>query len=380
MKKLTLLGVLAGLLPVVALAAYVGVGDSVMAPLSPAGEQSVAQNAYLVGGTVNVANPVYGDVMAAGGTIIISGKVEQDILALGGNISMIGISAEDVRTAGGNISIGGKVGGEILVAGGQVTITPGTTIARDSYIAAGTLVFGGTENGNLNVIGGNIRIDGVIDGNLLVKQADKVTFGPQSVVKGTIEYSAPVEAVVLEGAQLASAPVFHKIENIRTASVRPRLFAAFLGVAFFLKALAILAAVYLLWYLRRRDMTTVIDRVHGHFSHVLLRGFSVFVLIPVASIILFVTLIGWIPAMAMLAVYVALLVLATPIAVLVATSLLMTLMKKSRTDLTWYHILGGLVVFKLVAFVPVLGWIVCFVIYLASLGAVAGIVKTKFSV
>ncbi|MEK7608454.1 MAG: polymer-forming cytoskeletal protein [Patescibacteria group bacterium] len=379
MRKIIIFGVLAGFLPVMALAAYVGAGESVMVPPPLGGAEPVVQNAYLVGGTVNVANPVRGDVVTAGGTIVVSGKVEQDIFAFGGNISMLGISAEDIRTAGGNITIGGKVSGEILVAGGQIMITPDTTIARDSYIAGGTLVFSGTENGNLTAVGGNIRIDGVVNGNLLIKQADKVTFGPQSVVKGTIEYFAPAEATILDGAQLATAPVFHEIEKNRAAGARPRLFAAFFGIAIFLKALALLGAAYLLWYLRRRDMTTAIEQVYGHFWSVLFRGFSVLVLIPAASIILLFTVIGWIPAAAMLAVYAALLVLAAPVATIIATSFLMTLLKKSRTDLAWYHILGGLVVVKLVVVVPVVGWLICLVIYLVSLGAVAGIVKTKFS-
>jgi cytoskeletal protein CcmA (bactofilin family) len=378
MKKIIIVGVVAGLLPAVALAAYVGAGDSVSAPSPLGGTQPAVQNIYLAGGTVNVSNPVAGDVIAVGGTIVISGKVDQDIMAAGGNISIVGGSAEDIRTAGGNITIGGKVNGEIMAAGGQVAITTDAVIARDSYIVGGSLVFAGTENGNLTLAGGQIRIDGTVNGNLMIKRAEKVTFGPQAIVKGAVEYSAPEEATILDGAQIAATPVFHRIQSIREGP-RTRSFTAFFGVLFFLKVIATLAAAYLLWYLRRRDMTTAIESVHEHFWNALLRGFAVLVLMPAASIILLFTVVGWIPAVAMLAAYGALLALAVPIAVIIITSLVMALLKKSHTDLKWYYILGGLFVLKLLALIPVVGWLACFVIYLVSLGAASGIVKAKFA-
>ncbi len=103
------------------------------------------------------------------------------------------------------------------------------------------------------------------------------------------------------------------------------------------------------------------------------------VLAPVAAIILLFTVVGWVPAAVLLAAYVGLLVFASPVAALVATSVLLRVFKQSRTDLKWYHILVGLVVLNLLAFIPLVGWLAWFVIYLVSFGAVAEIVKTKFA-
>lgn len=378
MKKIIMLGVVAGFLPVVSLAAYVGAGDSVVAPVPHGGAPAAVQNVYLVGGTVNVPGPVAGDAVTVGGTIIISGKVDRDIAAFGGNISIIGGSAEDVRAAGGNVTVGGKVNGEIMAAGGQVTVTTDAIVAKDSYLAGGTLVFAGTEKGNLTLAGGRIRIDGTVNGDLTIKRAEKVTFGSQAVVKGAIAYSAPAEATIEDGAQLASTPVFRKTLSLREG-LRPRLFVAFFGFWFFLKAVAVLAAAYLLWYLRRRDMTAALESVYGHFWRTLFGGFAVLVLVPVAGVILFFTVIGWIPAAVMFAAYGALVALAVPIKTIVATSLFMALLKKNRTALGWYHLLGGFVVLELLMLIPVLGWLACFVVYLVALGATAGLVKKKFS-
>jgi hypothetical protein len=330
-----------------------------------------------VGATVNASNPVVGDLLTAGGTTIISGKVSQDIMAVGGTLTIVGGEAEDLRVGGGNITIGEKVNGEIMAAGGQIAITSDTVIAKDSYIAGGSIVFNGTENGNLTLVGRQIQIDGTVNGNLMITRAEKVTFGSRAIVKGTVEYSAPQEATIESGAQISATPIFHKIES--TSGKARASFMNFLKVLAVLKLIAVLTAAYLLWFLRRRDMVTAVESVYKRFWSVLLRGFAVLILVPVASIILLFTVVGWIPAGVMLATYVALLMVAAPVAVLIATSLLMALFKKSHTDLKWYYILVGAIILSLVTLIPFVGGFICFIIFLLSLGAVSGILKTKFS-
>ncbi len=363
-------------MPTFAFAAFVGLGDNVVSPAP----KTSAQNVYLVGGTVNVSNPVNGDALIGGGTVVISGNVEKDVNVVGGNVSILGGSAEDLRVIGGNIAVGKKINGEAMIVGGQIIITSDTQIKGDSYIAGGTINFSGTEEGNLVLSGGDIRVDGTVNGNLKIKGAQKVTFGGQAVVKGMTEYSATTEATIETGAQLANAPVFKKIESNRnTSNKTPAGFMALFGLMYFLKLLAVLAAVYGIWYWLRKDAVSAIEETHSHFWKVLLRGFAVLVLIPVGAVILFITVIGWIPSMVLLAGYVALLTLAAPVSIIISTSLLMRLFKKNHTNFTWYQIIFGLVVLRLVALIPIVGWVVCFAIYLVALGTTAGIIKNKLS-
>lgn len=374
MKKLLIIGGIAALLPTFALAAFVGTGENVVAPAPTTAQQNV----YLVGGTVNVSNQVNGDALVAGGTVIVSGNIEKDLMIAGGNVSILGGSVEDLRVVGGNVTVNKKINGEAMIAGGQIIITSDTQIKGDSYIAGGSVHFFGIEEGNLVLAGGDIRVDGTVNGNLNIKGAERVTFGAQSVVKGMIEYSAPSEATIEAGAQLANTPIFKKMESAKNQNTSKG-FLAFLGIMFFLKLIATLAAAYLLWYVCRKGMIMAIEDVHGSFWKVLLRGFGALILVPVASFILLFTVIGWIPAVVMLAAYVILLVIATPVAAIITASVLLKLLKKNHTDLTWYHILFGLVVLKLIALIPIIGWAACFVIYLTAIGAAVGVMKSKFS-
>jgi len=373
-------------MPAISLAAYVAAGRSVALPAAIA--SSTSTNAYLAGSTVDATGPVNGDLVVGGGTVVISSAVANDIMAVGGTINIIGATAQDVRVMGGNLTIGGKFSGELMAAGGTITVISDSTIAKDSYIAAGNLDFMGVESGSLNIAGGNVRIDGTVNGNLFVKRASTVTIGADAVIKGNFEYSASAPAIVESGAQIVGQTTFHQIAGAnagagagtsgQNAANRLGILAAIFTFWLIAKFLVVLTAAYLLWYLRRKDMAAVIEDVRTHFWKKLFVGFAFLVLIPIGAIILFVTLIGAIPALVALLIYGTLLVLTIPIAVIVTSAILMALFKKNMAALRWYHILIGAVVYTLLAFIPFLGWIAGFVIYLVALGSVAGVVGGKF--
>lgn len=374
MKKFIILVAVSALIPTVSLAAYFSVGNSIY-------PEATAGNAYVAGNTVSVTNAIGGDLFAAGNAILILGDVSRDIFAVGNNINISGISAEDVRIAGGNIIINGELSGELMMAGGQITVAPGTTIAKDSYIAGGMLVFSGTEKGELTLAGGDITVNGIVNGNLVIKRAEKVTLGPTAVLKGNFEYSAPSEATMEAGAQINGQTTFHKIDL--TAKTMKAGGIAILGGGIFLmmllvKSLVILTAAYLLWYLRRKDMVAVLEGVRARFWQRLLHGFAFLVLVPVAAIILFSTVIGAIPACVAISVYAIMTTLAAPVSIIIATSILAIFLKKNPVKLAWYHILLGAVIFGLISLIPVIGWLACFIVYLVSLGEILNILKAKF--
>lgn len=375
MKTLTILmGVAVALVPAVSFAAYVSAGPSVVLPPAPAG----GANAYLAGGTVSAENQVSGDLLAAGGTIIVSSKVQGDIMVAGGTVNVLGASAQDIRVAGGNVTVGGNFTGELMAVGGQVTVVPQTTIAKDSYLAGGTIMFLGSENGALTIAGGDIRIDGTVNGNVTVEKANKLTIGSLAVVKGSLEYSSPVPVVIEQGGQVLGKTTFHQITPPTNNANGVWAIASIITIWALVKFFIVLTAAYLLWYLRRKEMATVVEDMCGRFWRNLLHGFGFLFLVPIAAIILFITVIGSIPAILALLIYAAALILAAPVATIAATSVMMQLFKKSKTNLAWYHILLGSFVFALISIIPFIGWVICLIVYLASLGGLLNVLAAKF--
>jgi cytoskeletal protein CcmA (bactofilin family) len=355
MKKLILSLVVGALLvPALSFGAYWQAGESV----SVTALQPVQDSAYLAGSILTVSGSVGGDLFAAGSSVSISGKVSGDIMAAGSMVNIVGAKAEDVRVAGSSVNLSGTVSGELLAAGAQVIIAADTQIAKDSHIAGSVLNFNGKSAGIVYLYG------------------EKVTVGSGAVIKGDLNYSSPTEANIDPGAQISGKVNFTqtKAGSSQDKNALRAAFAGFFTVIFFVKLLAMLLAAYLLWYLRRKDSTEVIQQALSKFGASLLRGFIFMVVVPAGIIVLFFTVIGFPIGIFSALMYAALLMLACPFAILFTSSLIL----KKKIDLRWHHILLGAVVLALVNMVPVVGWIAAFIVYLASLGALLTVLRAKF--
>ena len=365
-----MVGVAAALVPALSFAAYLNAGSNIYV----AGTEASSQNAYVAGGVVSVSSPVGGDLLAAGANVFVSGKVAQDLMIGGGTVNVIGASAQDARIAAANITLSAALSGEAFLAGAQIVVAPGTTIAKDSYLFGGAVTFGGNEAGNLTISGGDIRIDGAVNGDVLIKRANKVTLGSNAVIKGALTYSAPEPLIREDGAQVTGSITFNKTEARTSASSGQGFFAAFATMWLLAKFIAILAMVYLFWYARRNDARAVIEHARGRFWRSLFQGFAFAVLVPVAAVILLFTVIGAIPAIVGILVYIAVLIITTPFAAIFAASFL----AKARSELRWYHLFFGALIFFIIGIIPIVGWIANCIMYLAALGGIARILGLKF--
>ncbi len=374
MKKLVVgFAVVAGIVPLVSLAAYFNAGRVVDMGAS----QAVNDNAYVAGGNVTVSSPIGGDLLAAGGTVFVSGNVKKDIMAIGGTVIFSGATAENLRAAGGTITVGSAVSGELVAAGGQIMVTPDTTVAKDSYLRGGTVTWNGNETGNLDIGGGAVTIGGTIDKNLTITATKSVTIAPGAIIKGNFDYTAPAEATVKSGARILGTTTFHRASTPADVAHRAGWFGMLFGFLAFwaiAKFLMVLLLAYLLWYLFRKDAVAIMEEATSRFGKSLLRGFLFLVAVPIAVIIAFITVLGTMLGVVAGLVYVAFVILASATAVLTVSSLVM----KRRTDLRWHHILLGAVILTIAAVIPFIGWIAYFIVWLASFGALLAVAGGKF--
>ena len=345
-------------------AAYLNAGRNVTVESAA----TVAQNVYVAGASVAISSPVNGDVLAAGSTLYISSKASGDIMAIGSNVTIQGASAQDVRAAAANLTVGGTFSGELAAAGASVTVTPGTTIAKDSYIAGASISFDGSESGSLYLAGGAVYFDGTTGGNLVIKNAKQVTIGPDAVIGGNLDYAAPASATIEQGAHIAGATTFHQVAVKQSSDAWMGPFAVLITLWWFIKFLMILTAAYLFWYVLRRDATEIASRATHGFWKELLRGFVIAVALPVAAIIALLTVIGVVPGIVALLAYGLVLLVACPMAGIVTAAIIW---RKRNLNLGWYHVLLGVLIINIIGFIPFIGWVVALAVYLASFGALA---------
>lgn len=350
--------------------------------------QPVNEDIYVFGGTIYIEAPVYGDIWCAGGTITVSDTVAGDIVAAGGNIYLRGAVLDDVRAAGGNLNISGSIGGDLLITGGTITVEPDAVVSGSVATSGGTVTFGGTALGffksasgvvNLNgrvekdfeFNGGDLNLNGTV-GGASVMAAHRIVVGERAALRGNVRYWTE-EGEVNFGNALQNGATATFDPSLRERFERPDF--KFLGFASFLAVLWYLIAAFILIWLGQRLFARVFSNAAGTAQTEPVRslgyGFLYFVAVPVAIVLLFITVVGIPVGMIALLFYILFFALANIITALVGAHWL-----DRRRGHNWRPIqlvfvaLGLLVLLKLLGSIPFIGWIVKVAAVFIAFGAI----------
>lgn len=323
------------------------------------------KNIYVAGSNVNVNGNVAGDLFVAGGTVTVNKNVEQDLFLASGTGLINGTIGGDLRAAGGNLVISGSVGGDLLVAGGTVSVNSSSSIAGDLIAGSGNLDLQAPVNGSVRVGGGNIYINSKIKGNVSVNTKDNLTFGPQAVVTGKVSYTGVQPAKVESGAQVGTIE-FHKMAARSAKQV-----GGLLTVGFLILLLAYFIAA---WVLNRfypsvtsKLAKDIYDSPMGNFGW----GLASLIIIPIASVLLFITFVGFYLGLMLIFAYILALIVSSVIATIYLGSAIWQWYSKSPVmEFNWKTALLGAVVMKLIMIIPFIGGLVSFILALMAFGAI----------
>lgn len=340
---------------------------------------------YAASSDLSVDASLPGDAFLAGSIIRVSGDVARSINAAGSMVTLSGKVGHAVRVAGSQVMLSGTIEGDVLAAGGVVYVLPGTVIKGDLYVGAGNAVIDGKVMGNVKVSGGDVTFRAETAKDVMV-QAQKLNLGAQTKIGGKLSYQAPAEAAITQGASVAGGIEFKKTEKPMTPAKPEKPDAgAITGFAmlWFLGTLvSALIVAYVGWYFFKQRITDINNNVLNNFAKQMGWGFVWLVVVPIACIVLLITIVGIPFSLFFLMVYVLAIALAKVLAGIVLGSWLMKLITKRGANgngkgwpIDWKVILLGIVVMNLLMLVPVLGWIACFVFFLAALGGIMTAMK-----
>ena len=126
------------------------------------GAQDVAIGESIrVGAEVVIAEPVHGSVHAAGGRVRLDAAVDGSARLAGGKVEVgpDAVVGKNASLAGGSVTIDGSIKNNLHAAGGQITING--PVGGDVSVAAGTLELGPNARiaGKLTFRGGELRRD-----------------------------------------------------------------------------------------------------------------------------------------------------------------------------------------------------------------------------
>jgi cytoskeletal protein CcmA (bactofilin family) len=154
---------------------------------APAISRTVGLDHFAAGGQVRIHQPVSGDLIAAAGALDVDATVAGNAMVTGGTVRLGAGVGRSVIAAAGRLSVHGPVGHNLRVAGGHVELLPEASVAGNVSVGAGQVTLRGPVQGDVRVAGGTVLIDTSVQGDVWVG-AGQVRLGPNAKLAGALHW------------------------------------------------------------------------------------------------------------------------------------------------------------------------------------------------
>lgn len=255
--------------------------------LTVAAGETVEDDLLLTGVAVAIDGTVKGDVIAFAESVTVTGTIEGNLVAAANSVDVHGRVTGTLYTAAEDLLITGDVGRSVVSAVGNGTIEKSAAIGRN-WISGGDQLRSDGRIG-LGVLAGasQLQINGPVAGDVEAA-VESLTFGREAAVDGSVTYRSEHDAAVEDGARVGEMERIPVRRNFR----RDMDFGPFrsIGMAvqfvgFVIVGLIVLA---LLPRLRFSFQQAVVEKPW----QTPLIGLVILLVVPIASVLLMVTVIG----------------------------------------------------------------------------------------
>lgn len=363
MKKLfanlSLLAVLFALSVTTASATDFKMGENVLLEGTTVGDQ------YLLGGNITVKSDIAGDLYVAGGNVTINGNVANDTVIAGGKVNIMGNVSGDLRVIGGQVAVYGNISEDLVISGGQVDIGKNAVINGDVFAGAGILSIDGSVVKGLHGVLGTLMLNGSVGGDIVINVQDKMEIASSARVGGSFNYTSMIASQIPTGV-VSGKVSFNKFQTEEAKESLLYLYLAeriwsFAGILILALLMSFLAPNLL-----KKAPAVTKENILKAFGIGLLTMIGAFI----GSLILFTTLVGIPLAMIVLAAACIATYLAKIFVALFLTSYVFKLNKVASSIKLFGIITIGLVAYYLIGMIPVVGWIINFIMIIIALGTI----------
>lgn len=323
----------------------------------------------IVGSNLTISSTIDGDLICAGKNIHITGDVYGDVICAGQTIVVDGDVDGSVRTASQTMSLNGSVGRNVTLVAQQLLQGAGSVIDGElSGWTQSTTIDGMVNEG---VWGGSrsLLVNGEVNHGVNVDVAN-LTLGGTASVSGGIHYRSGTQAVITPGASVSGEVSRRDLTKPNTKISPVRRVASRNWVNRLLTALVVnLVVGAILVSAFPGFIRSLVTTMNEGGASLLIKGFVAVIVVPVALILLALTIIG-IPV-ALIGGILWILILSL-VRIPVAVAVGMTIMQKvvSDTESLLIPMLLGVVILWSIFQLPIIGGIVSFAAMCFGVGAV----------
>ena len=339
---------------------------------------SSGSDTYVAGGSVRIDKPVVGDLIAAGGNLDIDAPVAGAALLAGGNLRVTAQVEHDIFAGGGRVILDAPIGRNLRAAGGQLDLGPMATVNGNATVAGGRVTLRGAIKGSLHVAGGQVTIDAPVGGDV-VATTGQLTLGPNARIGGKLRYYSGNEVKRDPAAQVGNVergPLPGRGASAalhREGGWGARAGARTVGLGW-LWTLGLMAIAALLVGTMPVAAKRVAHALRARPGLSLLWGFIALVCIPVAVLLLAITIVGIPLALLALLLYGVLLLVGYVASAVGLGQWALLRFKAEAADRNAWRIasaMAAMLVLALLGSLPWVGGLVALLAVLAGMGAIA---------
>lgn len=339
-----------------------------------ANNSAVADNLYTAARDLTVAGNVEKDLLAAGASVVVQGRIGADAAVAGGTVDIRGPITGDARVAGGTVIVDGQIGGDLIVAGGTVMIRPSVRVAGDTVIFADHVVLDGTFERGVTIHARTIEVRGNVKGVFDGAVGESMVVHDTARLEKDVIYSARKPATISQGATLLGTTTFNQRENQQDAR---DVFLSVFGILGFIGFVSVLVSTALLAHFFPRFSKEIAVRAIESSKKSIAAGFVVSLALPVVTVLLLITIVGFALALIAGLSFVLLLIVGKLLSGIIAGALL-SQWKTKELKVTWVWALLGALAAQLISIVPILGWFVMIMLFFVAAGALSTLLYEKW--
>jgi hypothetical protein len=325
------------------------------------------KNLYIAGKNVLINNIVKGDLVAAGQNIDIDNIVNQSLIAIGQKVNIGKNIKQNAKILAADTVFSGSVGQDLIIAGQNINLLEGSSVLEDLIIAGQNITIDTSVGGLTTIYGDKVVLGGKYLQSVKVKAKTSLTVSDNTMVSGTLNYSAPQEATISSSAQIAKTE-FTKI------AASGSFFSDFQKSRLISKVLSpialIIAGLVLIYLIPKKSLSFVKLSVEGFWKNLGIGLLALFLPV-IAFFILLVTFVGGWLASILILLYILLLVLSSIYGSIILGSFITKLINKEKEySVGWKEVVIGGILMGILRFIPGIGSLVLFIFMILALGAI----------
>ena len=309
----------------------------------------VSKTLYLANSSVTIDYPVEGNVFVMAQDLTISGNISGNVFALAQNLKIesTGSINSTLFVCAENVTIDGTVS-DVFSISSNLTINKDARIIQDITAGGSTLKLGGTigRNANFEFDEINTSDSAMILGDL--SYSSRVAAISEDIVSGTTSFKI-MEEVKIEPKDIIKS----KLNDLYTLLV--------------ISLVIVLIVVYAMPKFADKEQKIVENKLAATFGY----GALALILVPFACLLLFFTIIGILPAVALFLVYLFIIMqVATPLVAIAIAKIICQKINKNTKGFTLLFSMLLVLAIWILELIPILGSIVSLLTAILGLGII----------